>query len=142
MGKIFEIIPVGFVDKKKQDVHIMIYDEFSKALLGLNEFSHIIVFTWLHANDMPNKRKLLKVHPKGDRKKPMRGVFATRSPVRPNPIGISTCELLELTGSILKIDNIDAFDKTPVIDIKPYIPDNELLQRLRVPNWVFGNKKK
>ena len=115
MEKEYSIIPVGVVNKKEHDVHIKIFNKYSKALLGIGEFSHIVVFTWLHFSDRPNKRAVLQVHPRGDMKNPLRGVFATRSPVRPNPIAISACELIEIDGNVLKLDDIDVFDGTPVI---------------------------
>lgn len=142
MKKEYSIVPVGVVNKKEQDVHIKIFDEYSKALLGIGEFSHIVVCTWLHLSDESDKREVLQVHPRGDRNNPLRGVFATRSPIRPNPIAISVCELFEIDGNILKLDDIDVFDGTPVIDIKAFIPNREPSFKFRIPFWADENKRR
>ena len=140
MENIFEIRPVGIVNKNTQDVYIEIYSAYTKALFGLDEFSHILVLTWFHLNDTQNKREILRVHPKGNRSNPIRGVFGTRSPVRPNPIGISICELIEIKTNIVIIDDIDMFNGSPVIDIKPCIPNSDILQKVKVPGWATGDK--
>jgi tRNA-Thr(GGU) m(6)t(6)A37 methyltransferase TsaA len=136
MEKKFEIIQIGVIKKDRQDVYVIIYDNYIEALIGLDEFSHILVFTWLHKSDKTEKRKILKVHPRGDMNNPLTGVFATRSPARPNPIGISLCELREIKGNLLKIDSIDVFDGSPIIDIKPCILNNDLVRKVRVPYWA------
>ncbi len=117
--RVFEIFPVGFVRKRRGNVKIEISKPFLEGLEGIEAFSQIIVLWWFDRNDSPDKRSILKVHPMGDKSNPLRGVFATRSPVRPNLLGLSVCRLLDIRGSVLKLDAIDAFDGTPVIDIKP-----------------------
>ena len=76
------------------------------------------------------------MHPRGDRALPLTGVFGTRSPVRPNLIALSTCEILSIDENIIRIDKIDAFDGTPVIDIKPCIGKDNSMINVRVPEWV------
>ena len=115
---------------------IEILDTFRDGLLGIEQFSHIIVCCWFHKNDRHDKRRILQVHPRGNRANPLTGVFATRSPTRPNPIAISTCKLLEIQKNVVIIDNIDAFEGTPVIDIKPYIAGNDYVKDARIPQWV------
>ena len=136
MADVYEILPVGFIKKEQGNVMIQIQDAYKEGLLGIEQFSHIIVFCWFHQNDRPEKRKILQVHARGDRKNPLTGVFATRSPARPNPIAISACKLLNIKNNLIIIDGIDAFDGTPVIDIKPYIAENDHLADTRMPPWV------
>jgi formylmethanofuran dehydrogenase subunit E len=64
-------------------------------------------------------------------------MFSTRSPHRPNPIGLTICRLIKRRGTRLTVKGLDAIDGTPVIDIKPYIPDNDLVKRARVANWIY-----
>jgi tRNA-Thr(GGU) m(6)t(6)A37 methyltransferase TsaA len=113
---------------------IEINPDYSQALDSLEEFSHIIIVYWLHRQ--PDRDLSLKVHPRGDRAIPEKGLFATRSPHRPNPVGISTVRLLERQGSYLKVSGLDAIDGTPVIDIKPYIPGYDTTGEVGVPPWV------
>jgi tRNA-Thr(GGU) m(6)t(6)A37 methyltransferase TsaA len=132
----FHLYSVGIVKKQRGSVAIAVHGEYAKALLGLNQFSHIIVIYWFHKNDSRKQRKVLQVHPKGDKTRPLTGVFATRSPLRPNLIGISTCKILSFDGNTIYIDEIDALHNSPIIDIKPYIPKIDLISEARVPRWV------
>ena len=132
----FQIFPVGIVKKKEEKISIEVYEEYRDALLGLEQFSHIIVLSWFHENDVPEKRGILRVHPRGDKALPLTGVFGTRSPVRPNLIALSACEILSIDENIIRIDKIDAFDGTPVIDIKPCIGKDNSMINVRVPEWV------
>lgn len=131
----FKIFSIGII-KKVDGITIEIYEKYTDALLGLNQFSHIIVLYWFHKSDTEAKRDILQVHPRGDLKRPLRGVFATRSPVRPNPIGMSVCKILSVKKNSIRIDAIDAHDGTPVIDIKPYIPKNDSIPNASCPKWV------
>ena len=132
----FCIIPVGVIKKQDQNVWIEIYDKYNEALLGLDEFSHITVCYWFHENDTHEKRKVMQIHPRKNKKHPLTGVFATHSPLRPNLIGISICKTLSIHGNTIHIDKIDAFDGSPVIDIKCFIPSRALKQDIRLPDWV------
>ena len=99
---------------------IVIDGSLTEALDGLEKFSHIIVLYWMHQlvkNEVP-----LKVNPRGRQEFPLTGLFATRTPNRPNRIGKATVSLLERQGNILRVKGLDALDGSPVIDIKPYIP--------------------
>jgi tRNA-Thr(GGU) m(6)t(6)A37 methyltransferase TsaA len=90
----------------------------SLALDGLAAGDDIIVITWLHRA----KRDVLKVHPRSDRRRPLTGVFATRSPDRPNPVGLHRVTIRSVMKNRLRIGPIEAIDGTPVIDIKPVLP--------------------
>ena len=78
----------------------------------------VLVITWLHQG----RRETLQVHPRGDARNPLTGVFATRSPDRPNPLGLHPVVVREIDGSRLRIGPMEAIDGTPVIDIKPVLP--------------------
>ena len=136
MPQSFQIFPVGAVRKKEESTWIEIFEPFSDALLGLEGFSHIQVLFWFHENDTAERRKTLRVHPRKDKKNPLTGVFGTHSPRRPNLIGLTLCKIKSIQGRRIVIDDIDAFDGTPVIDIKCYIPASVAKSEIRLPDWV------
>jgi tRNA-Thr(GGU) m(6)t(6)A37 methyltransferase TsaA len=140
--KSFTVYPVGTVHKNKDETTIEIKEEYQDALLGLDGFSHVWVFWWFDRNDTPERRRVLRVHPRGNRKNPLTGVFATRSPVRPNLIALTLCEIISIEKNIIKIRKTDAFDKTPVLDLKPYIPGYDGKGKADLPGWVTGRHKK
>ena len=112
---------------------IIIDDSLAEALDDLEKFSHIIVLYWIHRSRRPSP---VKVHPRGNPKRALMGVFATRSPSRPNPIGKATVELLERKANTLKVRGLDAIDGSPVLDIKPYIPGYDSVDNARAPSWM------
>jgi tRNA-Thr(GGU) m(6)t(6)A37 methyltransferase TsaA len=132
----YAVKPVGIVRKEGGRPRIEVYPDYVQGLSGLEQFSHIVVLYWFHQNDTPGKRKTLAVHPRGDKNNPLTGVFATRSPARPNLIGITTCELISVDRATLHLDRIDALDGTPVIDIKPYMAGSGPVSPVRVPDWA------
>jgi tRNA-Thr(GGU) m(6)t(6)A37 methyltransferase TsaA len=136
MPESFQVFPVGVVRKNEEAIWIDIFDAYSDALLGLEGFSHIQVFFWFHENDDAGKRKVLQVHPRKDKKNPLSGVFATHSPLRPNLIGLTICKVKSIQERRIEIKDIDAFDGTPVIDIKCYIPGSVAESDIRLPAWV------
>lgn len=124
--------PIGFVsshlksmeDCPKQgregapEAWLEILADFWDALDGLAEGDEIIILTWLHGG----RRDLLKVHPRGNAAAPVKGVFATRSPDRPNPIGLHLVKVLEIHGpGRIKVHPLEALDGTPILDIKPVL---------------------
>jgi len=136
MPKTFQVMPIGVVRKTEEAIWIEIFKPFRNALLGLGGFSHIQVLFWFHENDTAERRKILRVHPRNDKKNPLTGVFATHSPVRPNLIGLSLCRIKSIKGRRIEIEDIDAFDGTPVIDIKSYIPGSVTETDIQLPAWV------
>ncbi len=132
----FNIYPVGIVKKTDTAVRIEIFDDYTDALLGLGGFSHIVVLFWFDQNDTAEKRRVLQVHPRKDSRNPLTGVFATHSPQRPNLIGLTVCKILSIQGGSIEIEDIDAFDGTPVIDLKCYIPTSDSEKNVRLPDWV------
>ena len=136
MEEHFKIFPVGMVRKRGKRVTIEINPAYEDALMGLDQNSHIIVLSWFQKSDTPAKRKTLQVHPRRNKANPLTGVFATRSPVRPNPISISACKIVSIEGRRIHVDAIDAFDGTPVIDIKPYVPRLDAISEVKMPAWA------
>ena len=116
---VYKVSPIGKVSNKKgKPVQLEIYEKYVPGLHRLEYCSHVTVIWWFHKNDTPAGRKILKVHPRGNKNNPLTGVFATHSPVRPNLIAITTCKVLSVKGGIVTIDGIDAFDDTPILDLK------------------------
>jgi tRNA-Thr(GGU) m(6)t(6)A37 methyltransferase TsaA len=136
MPESFQVFPVGVIRKNEYATWIEIFDPYADALLGLDGFSHINVFFWFHENDTSERRKTLRVHPRKDKKNPLSGVFATHSPRRPNLIGLTLCKIKSIRDNRIEIEDIDAFDKTPVLDIKCFIPSSPAESDVRVPAWV------
>ena len=114
---------------------IIINEDLKEGLSRIDEFSHIIVVYWMHKLS-PSQRSVIKVHPKGNQNLPLVGVFATHSPARPNPIGITTAKVLEIHDNVIKVTGLDAMDGTPVLDIKPYIPDHYSASEIKTPDWI------
>ncbi len=99
------------------DAWVEVHAFAREAFDGLHPGDQIIVITWFHQAN----RKVLKVHPRSDPNRPLTGVFATRSPDRPNPLGLHPVTIRRITGSRLRIGPIEAIDGTPVVDIKPVL---------------------
>jgi len=113
---------------------IVVDTTLADALDGLEDFSHVIVIWWMH--QAASTQLPAKIHPMGKPERPLVGLFATRSPRRPNPLGKATVKLLKRKGQILKVKGLDAIDGTPVIDIKPYIPGYDSPADAKVPKWI------
>ena len=111
--KIREETPKNY-DESEHVGTIEIYPQFLDGLEGIRIGDTIVVLFWLDRAD----RTVLRVHPRGDRSIPMRGVFSTRSPVRPNPIAVSELVVQEINKNILTVRGLDILDATPLIDIK------------------------
>ncbi|MGM0428151.1 MAG: SAM-dependent methyltransferase [Thermodesulfobacteriota bacterium] len=112
------IYPIGKVVKEEGRTFIVLDEKYAPGLLGLERFSFVTVLYWFDRNDTPKKRATLQVHPRGNPKNPLRGVFATHSPVRPNLIGVSRCRIISVKDNVVEVEDIDAFHGSPVIDLK------------------------
>ena len=112
--------PIGWVRKADGKTFIEVDKRYQPALLGVDRVKSLWVLWWFDRNDTPEKRATLQVHPRGDPDNPLRGVFATRSPYRPNLIALSDVDVIAVRGNVIEIDGIDAFTDTPVLDLKPY----------------------
>ncbi|MDI9610144.1 MAG: tRNA (N6-threonylcarbamoyladenosine(37)-N6)-methyltransferase TrmO [Archaeoglobaceae archaeon] len=114
---------------------IEIFPEFEEGLKDLETCTHLIILYWL---DQAKRDSLIAIPPHDNRE---HGVFATRSPNRPNPIGFSVVELLERNGRFLKVKRLDAIDKTPVIDIKPYSSALDCVENAKI-GWFESSSKR
>jgi tRNA-Thr(GGU) m(6)t(6)A37 methyltransferase TsaA len=137
--KTFEVKSIGHIHRDGTDIFVMIDEAYRPALRDLDHFSHVMVFFWSSQLDQPEMRKILQVDlPYAEGHKS--GVFATRSPVRPNPILMTTCKILgveESTG-VVRVADLDAFDGTPVLDLKAYFPVCDRVQKADIPEWLQG----
>ena len=134
MSEIFSLSPVGYIRsslKRRQDAPLSAKEGAPDAILeilpgyasgteGLKPGDEILLITWLHRAE----RNVLQVHPRRDYSKPLKGVFLTRSPDRPNPLGIHLVTVLKIEESILHVGPLEAIDGTPVVDIKSYKKDS------------------
>lgn len=99
------------------DAWLEVNIEVAAGLKGIEVGQEIIIITWFHQAN----RSVLEVHPRGDITNPLTGVFATRSPDRPNPLGLHQVTVLEIAGNAMKLGPLEAIDGTPVVDIKPVL---------------------
>ena len=137
--KAIGIVRSGITQPTRKDCEKVISDividsTLTEALDNLDGFSHLVVLYWMHqamSGEVP-----LKIHPRGKQELPLLGLFATRTPNRPNRIGLTTVRLLERQGNILRVEGLDAIEGTPVIDIKPYIPGYDSVANAKVPSWI------
>jgi tRNA-Thr(GGU) m(6)t(6)A37 methyltransferase TsaA len=104
-------------DEGAPEASVEIAVEFEPALQGIEAGDEVLVLTWLDRAD----RDVLSTHPRDDRSRPEIGVFATRSPDRPNPIGLHRVRVIAIDGPRLRVDDLEAIDGTPVLDIKPVL---------------------
>ena len=118
MVKNYTVHPIGWVRKAEGRTTIVVDKKYQAGLMGLEKFSEVWVLYWFDRNDTPEKRSILQVHPGGNKDNPMRGVFATHSPVRPNLIAMTRCKIISVKDNVIEIESIDAFPDTPVLDLK------------------------
>ena len=127
----FEVTPVGRVespltdpasapkqgDEGAPDAWLVFDPGVLEALDGIRAGDEVVVLTWLHRAS----REVLRVHPRGDTSRPEQGVFSTRSPHRPNPIGLHRVEVVAVEGARVRVRNLEALDGTPIVDVKPVL---------------------
>ena len=111
---------------------IVIDKKYAKGLDGIEDYSHVIVVYWMDKE----KECHLKHHPQGRVDIPFVGIFACRCPQRPNRIAISTVELIKRLGNIITVKGLDIVNGTPILDIKPYTPQYDSVDKAKVPDWV------
>lgn len=128
----YSLYPIGFIhsplkrreEAPKQgnegapDAWLELNPAVAEALDGITVGDKIIIITWFHRS----QRNVLKTHPRDDKNIPLTGIFATRSPDRPNPLGLHPVTVLEIEGNRLKVGPLEAIEGTPVVDIKPALP--------------------
>ena len=143
--KDIKIKPIGYVrvegdDPKEAKYFLDIKEQYRSALKELDKFSHVMVFWWAHQNDIPeirNQKSWVTTPPYGE-DAPETGIFATRAEYRPNPIALTTTGITEvdLKKGIVKIPGIDAFNGSPVIDLKAYFPICDRIRDCHIASWL------
>ncbi len=139
------IVPIGSVKSSVTELvdenwgnvtsRINLFPEYKGSLVGLGDFSHLIVITYLHkAKYIPSKH--LQRRPRGMESMPEVGIFSQRVKDRPNPIGVTAVEIISVGDDYIDVRGLDAIDATPVIDIKPYYPHYDKIETPRIPEWV------
>jgi tRNA-Thr(GGU) m(6)t(6)A37 methyltransferase TsaA len=142
---ILRVIPIGRVSQgrvrgaaddswEEAESEIMIDAAWADALEGIEEFSHVWVVWWLDGAENPPDA--LRVHPQRRQDLPLVGLFATRSPQRPNPIALTAVRLVRREGTTLTVSGLDAFEGSPVLDLKPYLRRGDLIADARQPLWL------
>jgi tRNA (adenine37-N6)-methyltransferase len=126
-----EGVPVQAQGGKNIKGSVEVYEQFAAGLKDLDGFSHIMLLYHFHLSEIYS----LEVKPFLDEEP--RGLFATRAPKRPNPIGISVVRLIEIKGSKLLIEDVDMVDGTPLLDIKPYVPAFDVRENVKT-GWLEG----
>ncbi|MBI4100256.1 tRNA (N6-threonylcarbamoyladenosine(37)-N6)-methyltransferase TrmO [Candidatus Microgenomates bacterium] len=134
--------PIGFAKNKEKGhfggwdevvTDLVVNDDFKDGLMGLDDYSHLIVIYWLHEIKSCELRHV----PQGKiGEVPEVGIFACRCAQRPNPIGISTVKLLSIKKNVVTVKGLDVIDNTPILDIKPYTPQYDAPLGVKVPDWI------
>jgi len=135
--KEFKLSPIGYVRAGADGFRLEIKKEYLPALKGLEGFSHVNVFWWCHLCDDKEYRTILQCEQPYKNSPAQMGIFATRSPLRPNPIALTAASILRVDydSGVIHIPYIDAEDGTPIIDLKPYHPSADRIRDVAVPEW-------
>jgi len=134
---VFHLSPIGYVRAGRDGFRLEIEKEYLPGLRGLDGFSHLNVFWWCHKLDDAASRGTLECDRPYRRSPAKVGVFATRSPLRPNPVALSVVAVsgIDHAAGLIHIPYIDADDGTPIVDLKPYHPSIERVRDVSVPAW-------
>lgn len=135
----FEIRPIGYICETEDGKYIKIEPDYQIGLYRLDTISHIFVLWWIHENDTKEARQARVTVPRVRMSlapPEKMGTFATRSPRRPNPIGMTLVKIKSIIDRHIYIDHIDAYEGTPIIDIKPYLPNSDRVDgKIILPPW-------
>jgi len=133
----YQIFPIGYVCRSENRIYLEILEPFRAALKQLDHFSHVMVFWWADKHDNDKSRSVMQTKPPYAAKI-LTGVFATRAEYRPNPIAMTTCKMLKVDekNGIIQVADIDAFDGTPIVDLKAYFPVCDRVKEARIPEWL------
>ena len=138
-----QIEPIGFVERTSNNDNvtdrnliskIVVNKDLNKALDGIEDFSHIFIIFWMHQISKPDTPILH--HPGKTDSRPV-GIFATRAPIRPNPIGLTLVELLNREKNVLWVKGLDAYDGTPILDLKPFGWRSDVVANYEIPTWLM-----
>lgn len=135
----FQVSPIGKINVNDKGVFIKLDERFIPALQALDGFSHLNIIWWFSEFDDEQARNVLEVPQPYKTAPEVMGIFATRSPVRPNPLALTTVEVIQIDYSkgVIQITYIDANDDTPVLDIKPYTPSIDRVETPGIPEWCM-----
>ncbi|MFX1486978.1 MAG: tRNA (N6-threonylcarbamoyladenosine(37)-N6)-methyltransferase TrmO [Promethearchaeota archaeon] len=133
----FAFRTIGVVQKSGPLSEIEMFPEYCSGLRGLADFSHAIILYWFHLRDNKEERSVLSVVPRRHPGAPPVGVFASRSPSRPNPIGFCVVEIMKIMDCTLVVKGLDAFEGSPIIDVKPYLSRNDTILEAKAPEWAL-----
>jgi tRNA-Thr(GGU) m(6)t(6)A37 methyltransferase TsaA len=133
----FQLHPIGTIRREGSRVRLEILEPFRPALQQLDHFSHVMVFWWAHKHDNTRSRSTLQTEPPYAQGK-VTGVFATRAEYRPNPIAMTTCKVVGVDqgSGVVEVMDIDAYDGTPIVDLKAYFPVCDRVREARIPEWL------
>ena len=133
----YQVHPIGKIQNNEEGCLLTINPEYIPALQALDGFSHLNVIWWFSDFDSEEARSVLQTPQPYKNAPETMGIFATRSPVRPNPIALSTSEIIHIDyqNGIIQLAYIDANDGTPVLDLKPYTPSLDRVETPGVPAW-------
>jgi len=133
----FAVSPAGYVRTGEGGFRLEILEDYRPALRGLEGFSHVNVLWWCHLADDEELRKVVECEQPYKTSPAVMGIFATRSPLRPNPIALTAVAVLgiDYDRGVIHIPYIDAEDGTPVLDSKPYHPSVDRIREVSVPEW-------
>lgn len=133
----FLVHPIGIIRNNEKGAFIELNSGYHKALQALDGFSHLNIIWWFSGFDTKEARSTLET-PKPYKKGPeVMGIFATRSPIRPNPIALTAAQIVHIDydRGVIELAYIDADNNTPVLDLKPYTPSLDRIQSPGVPDW-------
>lgn len=133
----FQVNSIGKITRREDGVFLQVEERYLPALQALDGFSHLIVIWWFSEHDNEEARKILEMPAPYKHAPEIMGVFATRSPVRPNPIALTTVKVISIDykAGFIHIDDIDANNDTPLLDIKPYTPCTDRVETPGLPTW-------
>jgi len=133
----YQIYLIGYVRRVEREFHLEILESFRPALKQLDHFSHVMVFWWANQHDNEENRSTMQTRPPYA-EEVVTGVFACRAEYRPNPIAVTTCKILALDEEkgIVQVANIDAYDGTPIVDLKAYFPVCDRVKEANIPEWL------
>jgi tRNA-Thr(GGU) m(6)t(6)A37 methyltransferase TsaA len=136
-GETYQMYAIGYVRRPEDGIYLEIFEPFRPALKQLGHFSHVMVFWWADQHDNGESRSIMQTRPPYA-EEVVTGVFACRAEYRPNPIAVTTCKILEVDDEkgVVRVANIDAYDGTPIVDLKAYFPVCDRVQEASIPEWL------
>ena len=133
----YQMFPIGYVRRRENRIILEILEPFRPAMKQLDQFTHVKIFWWADKHDNEKSRNIMQTEPPYAKGK-ITGVFATRAEYRPNPIAMTTCKMLKVNeaNGIIEVTDIDAYDGTPIVDLKAYFPVCDRVKEARIPQWL------